>query len=133
LPGKGGGAPRGTDFIAENYGDIGRFYVQEGIVDVTNIKNESFEVNAWQMITVYANGTTVKSELSATNWYGLLNSIEVGVDFTPIFETTNPGEQKTTNSGEQKTSLPVLPIVIVIVIGLLIIFGAFKIKKQKKK
>lgn len=132
IPGKGAGADRGTDFIAEHYGNVGRFYVQEGIVDVTNNNNETFEVDAWEMITVYSNGTTFKSELSATNWYGLLNSIEVGVDFTPKFETTNPGEQKISDGTQQRASLPIVPVIIVILIGLLIILGAFKIKKKKK-
>jgi len=125
LPGKGGGAIRGTDFIAENYGNTGRFYVQEGIVDVTNIKNETFEIDAWEMIILYENGTAVKSNLSANDWYGLLNSIETGEEYIPT------AQKEKIVSEEQKTKI--IAYLISIAIGLLIIFGALKIKKLKKK
>lgn len=108
---------RGTDFIIDYNPDttVATIYLYGGIVDVTNLKNETFELNAGEMMTVDLSGKTVKSELNESEWNRLTYNIETGEE--PI---SSDEKQKT-------TTLIVIAIVVLIVLGVLLI------KKFKKK
>lgn len=114
---------RGTDFIVDYNPDtpVTTVYLYEGIVDVDNLKGETSELNAGEMITIGSNGKTSKSVLNKDDWNDIASSIEPEEEILP--------SQGTIDSGEQKTGKPVYLIAIAIAV---IIFGIFLIKRKRK-
>ncbi|MDP2906787.1 MAG: FecR family protein [Nanoarchaeota archaeon] len=114
---------RGTDFIVDYNPDTPAttVYLYEGIVDVDNLKGETFELNAGEMITVDSGGKTSKSVLNKDDWNSLTKIIEPEEELIPSPETITPGEQKTGKS----------PYLIGAAI-VLIVLGAFIATRKKK-
>lgn len=115
---------RGTDFIVDYNPDtpVTTVYLYEGIVDVDNLKGETSELNAGEMITIDSSGKTSKSILNENDWNDIASNIEPEEEIIP--------SQATTDSDEQKTGKPVYMIIIAIAV---IIFGIFLIKRKRSK
>lgn len=88
---------RGTDFIVDYNPDttVTTVYLYEGIVDVDNLKGETSELNAGEMITIGSSGKTSKSVLNEDDWNDLTQSIEPEEEITPSQGTIDSEEQKT--------------------------------------
>lgn len=114
---------RGTDFIVDydEIKNITKVYLYEGILDVINAKDETFELNAGEMMTLDSSGNVVKSGLSEDDWNSVTSSIEPEEELIPGQGTIDSGEQKTGKS----------TYLIAIAIAVLIVIGAFLAKRKR--
>jgi len=111
-------APRGTDFIVEHDSakSISTIYLNEGTLDVENIKGEKFVLNAGEIMTVDSSGKTEKSELKKDKWDSLLNAVGTGA----------PEREKL----KMMTYLSLILLIVLIIGG--IFFSILKKKKPKE-
>jgi hypothetical protein len=79
---------RETDFIVEVDPETNTtaVYLYEGILDVNTTRGETFVLNTGEMMTINTKDEAAKSNLSMDDWYGMLNSIETGQNFTPSWK-----------------------------------------------
>lgn len=70
---------RGTEFIVEHSAEtnITKVYLFEGLVDVTNLKNETIQLQPDETVTVDIDGKMVKETLGKEQWTQLTNEISL--------------------------------------------------------
>jgi hypothetical protein len=85
---KGTVVNRQTDFIVEVDPETNTtaFYLYEGILDVNTTLGETFVLNTGEMMTINPSDEAAISNLSMDDWYGMVNSIETGQNFTPSWK-----------------------------------------------
>jgi hypothetical protein len=142
----GAGAIRGTDVIVEYNPstNITKFYLHEGIVDVSDLKGNNYTMSPGQTVIIDSKGLKSVTTLRPENWDFLVRSIETGEEFTPGNETviTNwraePATAKTPGktiiqAGAEKTVMTgIVLLIIVIAIGIGTIIRA-KVRRNRRK
>jgi len=97
---------RGTEFIVEHSAEtnITKVYLFEGLVDVTNLKNETMQLQPGDTVTVDIDGKMVLGKLDQEKWNQLTN--EISLVETPE-QTVQPSatKQETTVQPPTKTLL----------------------------
>lgn len=88
---------RGTDFIVDydEIKNITKVYLYDGALDIISEKDETFELNAGEMMTLDSSGNAVRAALSEGEWNSIVSSIEPEEEIAPSQATTDSEEQKT--------------------------------------
>jgi len=70
---------RGTEFIVEHSAETNmtKVYLSEGLVDVTNLKNETMQLQPGDTVTVDSDGKMVLGKLDQEKWNQLTNEISL--------------------------------------------------------
>ena len=75
ITSQGAGAIRGTEFIVDANADRTMFYLYEGSLDVTNLKNGSIQLQAGQAATIDNSGKITSGKLDQGQWDQLSGEI----------------------------------------------------------
>ena len=75
ITSQGAGAIRGTEFIVDANADRTMFYLYEGSLDVTNLKNGSIQLQAGQAATIDKSGKITSGKLDQGQWDQLSGEI----------------------------------------------------------